>query len=748
MDLNSACFAKRKKLNMPWETPGFLNDVLGVSTSPLFRSSDPSKLEWSLDFVVDRTMPVQQEPVPAVASDSLPRVVPPIAGVGCSFFSVARKRVPLPWKQGVELSWQAPLDKWKDVAKLNLEASVLGRQILEVIDSDDSEVRVDRIMNDTFLVKSVGTLNKRSGSMLEFSRWSLATFPKFKVFPLLESRCYDYFKEMRQAKAAKTQPSSFMEAVGFCQGQIGLEGAEEVRASARCRGVMLSLERGHFILKVDGFTVADIWILESAVSGELVNGVLLSGPDLVFGGYMLSLTHGRSRWSDLQILEKEPYIDGDDNEEYDSFLECGSQHTKTSNSSRARRKSITTIECLARGISGKPWARSWLAERRRLGLVAGPNSPTMPAVDSNGKFTAARLTAGEANIWLRELFLSLGIVRGEGTATSTRSAKTSLLAICAKYGLPSADRALLGYHSRPGEQMVQEYSRDNQARCLRLLATVFEAIRSGAFCPDETRSGRFRKEPHVCLNDAMQLLTNTAKPSDVDLTEDARLNGQFNYASEADEKNVDQFPCEALSHEFTAGIVTSDEELRLTSSESDDGFSPAVVAPRPAKGSDFTCYRCANSFDCLTCCFECRQCGSLVCLECSADLGEPWSEPCLQCEALLSRIEPSSDVDCSDSSGSDDSSSDDEGNDVAACRVAASLFGAVEQDDVAHGYAQHAESSVMHIVRNVDVDPLDGDVTILDFECGRTFSKQYRPKAKMPEFPYPRCAQCFRLKAN
>lgn len=138
---------------------------------------------------------------------------------------------------------------------------------------------------------------------------------------------------------------------------------------------------------------------------------------------MLSLTHGRSRWSDLQILEKEPYIDGDDNEEYDSFLECGSQHTKTSNSSRARRKSLTPIVCLARGISGKPWARSWLAERRRLGLVAGPNSPTMPAVDSNGKFTAARLTAGEANIWLRELFLSLGIVRGTGNCHQHQECK-------------------------------------------------------------------------------------------------------------------------------------------------------------------------------------------------------------------------------------------------------------------------------------------------------------------------------------
>ena len=114
----------------------------------------------------------------------------------------------------------------------------------------------------------------------------------------------------------------------------------------------------------------------------------------------------------------------------------------------------------------------------------------------------------------------------------------------------------------------------------------------------------------------------------------------------------------------------------------------------------------------------------------------------------MSRIEPSSDVECSDSSGSDDSSSDDETSDLASCRVAKSIFGAVEQDAVAHGYSQHAESSVMHIVRNVDVDPRDGDVTILDFECGRTFSKQYRPKAKMPEFPYPRCAQCFRLKAN
>ena len=54
-----------------------------------------------------------------------------------------------------------------------------------------------------------------------------------------------------------------------------------------------------------------------------------------------------------------------------------------------------------------------------------------------------------------------------------------------------AERRVLGGHALPGDVSILEYSRDALAGPLRALDRVIDQIKTGAFDPDQTRSGRW-----------------------------------------------------------------------------------------------------------------------------------------------------------------------------------------------------------------------------------------------------------------
>ena len=72
--------------------------------------------------------------------------------------------------------------------------------------------------------------------------------------------------------------------------------------------------------------------------------------------------------------------------------------------------------------------------------------------------------------------------------------------------MPKGDRRTLGYHMKAKDVVVNLYSRDAQAAPLRRLAKVEQAVRAGVFCPDETRSGRFREETKIETKEAKFIL--------------------------------------------------------------------------------------------------------------------------------------------------------------------------------------------------------------------------------------------------
>ena len=124
--------------------------------------------------------------------------------------------------------------------------------------------------------------------------------------------------------------------------------------------------------------------------------------------------------------------------------------------------------------------------------------PMMPAPDADGVPSCRPLDSDEASAWLRKI---LGVEDGAARKVSSHSCKCTCLSYAAKRGFPHADRMVLGYHSQ-NVKMALCYSRDSQARPLRLLQSLLSEIRLGVFVPDASRAGRLFAKAQRAMSDA------------------------------------------------------------------------------------------------------------------------------------------------------------------------------------------------------------------------------------------------------
>ena len=101
-------------------------------------------------------------------------------------------------------------------------------------------------------------------------------------------------------------------------------------------------------------------------------------------------------------------------------------------------------------------------------------------------WTKRALSSEEGSDFMRK------ILRSPKTAVrriSSHSLKSTFMSWTAKYGLSEHSRAVLARHLSKAATATAVYSRDLLSPILREFNLVLDAIKSGAFCPDSTRSG-------------------------------------------------------------------------------------------------------------------------------------------------------------------------------------------------------------------------------------------------------------------
>ena len=207
---------------------------------------------------------------------------------------------------------------------------------------------------------------------------------------------------------------------------------------------------------------------------------------VVLGGFLF-MVHARARYSDVVRIAAEPLLDICGGLGYVE-AQAHSEHTK-SGQGRARRRRIVPVVGSAFGVLGGPWAKRWLQARATEGLNAGTDGTLFPARSRDG-WSRASADLAEANGVLRSWLVRFGVADSAVALHGTHACKARLLTWCAKAGLKSEHRRLLGGHAKPKEKMVLEYSRDALAGPLLSLVGVLGEVRAGVFNPDVDRSGR------------------------------------------------------------------------------------------------------------------------------------------------------------------------------------------------------------------------------------------------------------------
>lgn len=370
------------------------------------------------------------------------------------------------------------LNRWRVIIESDLEASVVGRQLSELVTDLHADAVICSTISDVFAKKSTATLLKRAASVFLFMAWSRNRIIERPLL-FLESQVYDYVCFLRSSSAAPTVAITFTQAVNFCIHTCGFKNAAEASASQRIRGACSQQYRKKRPLKqAPALTVVGLQILENCCNESKVAFDIIDSGQMVFCGLSCS------RWGDAQ---KPASMTCDLDSDFFGFVQLDTVEHKTSTTDEKKTMFLPLV-AISPGFLRKPWTRAWLQARRAAGLKAGVG-PMVPVPASNGLWTKRKLSSGEATMHMRELLVAGGMAPDEAARFSTHSLKASILSMACKWGMDIPTRRLLGHHVDK-ENSTLSYSRDALSIPLSRVIDMIGEITSGKFDPDTTRMQR------------------------------------------------------------------------------------------------------------------------------------------------------------------------------------------------------------------------------------------------------------------
>ncbi len=361
------------------------------------------------------------------------------------------------------------------------EHCIVGVELLDACMEAAGDSRLKQMLSDTFAGKSNGTLDKRSGRMARYLDW--AWNKNLEAFPLNEVVVYTYVTSL--TFAAPSAATSFIEALNFCRGTLGLAGVAEVLESSRINGAATN----QFVKKAP-LRQRGALTHRQLVGLECLACTAPSCQDRVAEGAFRFMAYSRSRLSDLNCIRELKF------ELLPSglgFVEAKAMANKTA-TTQEKKARFLPITAVVQPLAPAPhnWALSWHPSRKEAGLDY--HRFLLPVPTSCGGWRSRPLTAGEACSWLRDLLQQAGCdLPNQALGTP----KVTLLSWMAKYGASPSVHHALGYHVEPGDLSLLTHSRDAAAGALRELAAVLLLVKLGQFMPDESRSGRLAGETEV-----------------------------------------------------------------------------------------------------------------------------------------------------------------------------------------------------------------------------------------------------------
>ena len=472
----------RPSMRLPWESNSWLR-----STLPNMKRDEDIMTSMMRRVIGDR---VQLPPIVAelAASSSslkaLPRAEENKYSVALAKMMKSRFKAVSKSEDSLRLH---AMSRWKVILNEKPSSFKLCRQA--VSDFELSGVyELTTVIEDAFASRSTNTLLSRAGPMLRYIAWCRAN--GLEAFPVQESVAYIFLCYQRKSECAATFPASFSSAINFAKALVGLDGADEVGSSGRINGLAFNqFGKKRLLLQRRPLLIAEVLFLETQLfhDGDLVTACM--------AGFFILLLNLRARFSDIACVEsftKDLAITSED--ALTGYVEFATSRTKTGKS-KEKKKMLLPLSGLAVSLKGRDWLERWFKVREAAGIplrLPLLGDAFMPAPESHFAFSSRAITNAESNAWLRDALATCGLASPD--SAGCHSLKATPLSWVAKWASGDRDHALnrklLGYHSPNNEQSLLIYSRDAMSSPLKLLETVVEDIRLGAFLPDEPRTGR------------------------------------------------------------------------------------------------------------------------------------------------------------------------------------------------------------------------------------------------------------------
>ena len=342
-------------------------------------------------------------------------------------------------------------------------------------------------IKDCLGVKATGTLHNRVNPLIRYAQFARES--GVRPFPILEDVAYAFLK---QADSAPTFPRSFVTSVAFAKHILGLLGADNVLDSCRIKGfAAMHYTKKRKLVQRPPLTVAQISHLEWCVVDT--NRTIY---DRVAAGFFLMLVYGRLRFSDAQsITAMELEIPQGAK---DGYLECSAERCKTATTLEKRTRFLPVV-ITTKAFTEAGWVVNWLEVRAQAQLELGKGIPLLPNPAAGGGWSKVPISCEIAGDWLRALLKDVPSPK-KGVRIATHSCKSSMLSMCAKYGMEPSARRMLGYHSAGRDRSMLVYSRDAMAWPVRLLEDMICNVVAKKFDPDASRSGYFPKDTEFPLH--------------------------------------------------------------------------------------------------------------------------------------------------------------------------------------------------------------------------------------------------------
>ena len=465
-------------MRLPWETNSWLRQTMPGSSRPADYMTGAMNDLLSARLIMPPLIP------------ELPRVGVPVRAMENKFGEALTKMLKTRHRataKSEDALRAHALSRWTTIIGLGPESFRVCRQALS-----DAEItgklELRTVLEDALASRSTNTLLSRSGPLLRFGTW--CRLHSLQIFPICESTAYLFLSAQRSAGSAPTFAAGFSCAVNFAMGLLGLDGAAAVSSSGRIRGLSFAeFTKKRVLLQRRPLLVREVLYLEMQ---------LFSDDRLVLScvcGLFLLLLNLRARFSDVTCItsyEKDLSFLADDS--LTGYIECTTSRTKTGKS-KENTNMLLPLCGLAVSLRGRDWFERWLKVRSAAGIPLQfplEDKPFFPAPESLNTFSDRAISNAECNAWLRDSLATCGVA--DPDTAGCHSLKCTPLSWVAKWAPGDKDlslnRKLLGYHSPSNDQSLLIYSRDAMGAPLKLLETVVEDIRLGAFLPDEPRTKR------------------------------------------------------------------------------------------------------------------------------------------------------------------------------------------------------------------------------------------------------------------